>query len=347
LSAGNTSLGGDLGQTLRSGTLENGIGIMNRRCESRHTRGGFTLVELLVVIAIIGILMALVLPAVQSVREAARRVSCANNLRQLGIALLNFESAHRVFPASGWTQAGPGNPDGKYVGWRPLSLQYVEQANLRRLYDYSENWWEGTNVVAAAVRVPLFECPSAGPRVDVLSAVAHDPRPAMTFDNPIATTDYEAIMGVQPSSINQHLPTNLYNSTNRFSVMHRNSRTKSGDIRDGMSHTVMIVECGGRPAVWRMGKLHSEFFNDQGIGWADSEGPFSLDGTNDDGSLEGGPDCTIAMNGRNDNEPYSFHPAGANLLFADGHVQFTADTIDLATMAAICTRAAGELTSLE
>jgi prepilin-type processing-associated H-X9-DG protein len=96
-----------------------------------------------------------------------------------------------------------------------------------------------------------------------------------------------------------------------------------------------------------MGKLHSEFFNDQGIGWADSEGPFSLDGTNDDGSLEGGPDCMIAMNGRNDNEPYSFHPAGANLLFADGHVQFTADTIDLATMAALCTRAAGELTSLE
>src|SRR5262245_61536939 len=102
-----------------------------------RSRSAFTLVELLVVIAIIAVLIALLLPAVQKVREAAARTRCQNNLRQLGLALHNFHDAHQVFPASGWTMAGPGNPSGKYVGWRALSLPYIEQDNLRRLYDVS------------------------------------------------------------------------------------------------------------------------------------------------------------------------------------------------------------------
>ena len=116
-------------------------------------RSAFTLVELLVVLAIIGILIGLLLPAVQSVREAARRVSCQNNLRQLGLALHNFECAHQVFPASGWTTTGPGNPSGKYVGWRPLILPFIEQKGLSDLYDRSLDWWESTNAVSASLRM--------------------------------------------------------------------------------------------------------------------------------------------------------------------------------------------------
>ena len=89
--------------------------------------------------------------------------------------------------------------------------------------------------------------------------------------------------------------------------------------------------------------------NDQGIGWVDSEGPFSLDGSNDDGSLEGctpAGGCHRAMNRRNDNEPYSFHPGGAHFLFADGHVQFLAEQMELLTLAALCTRAAHEVVNL-
>ena len=96
-------------------------------------RAAFTLVELLVVIAIIGVLVALLLPAVQAAREASRRASCQNNLRQVGIALHGFHSAFGVFPASGWTTAGPGNAAGKAVGWRPLVLPYLEQESLQRL----------------------------------------------------------------------------------------------------------------------------------------------------------------------------------------------------------------------
>ncbi len=312
----------------------------------KRPRIGFTLIELLVVIAIIAILIALLVPAVQKVREAAARAECQNNLKQLGLALHSFHDTNQVFPASGWTTAGPGNPAGKYVGWRPLTLPYIEQANLQKLYDFNSNWWEGTNPTSAAVPVKTYQCPSVPQRIEVLSAIAKPPRPAMTFTNPIAPTDYEAIMGVQPASINPHLPVAIYNANNRFSVMSRNSRSKMVFITDGTSSTIMVVECAARPLVFRNGTANPSLSNDQGIGWADSEGPFSFDGAAADGSAEGcGPagGCTYAMNKKNDNEPYSFHSGGGNFLFADGHVQFVTQSVTIPTFSALCTMNAQEI----
>jgi prepilin-type N-terminal cleavage/methylation domain-containing protein/prepilin-type processing-associated H-X9-DG protein len=310
-----------------------------------NNRFAFTLIELMVVVAIIGVLVGILLPAVQAARESARRTQCQNNLRQLGIGLLNFESAHRVFPASGWTQIGPGNPFGTFVGWRTLSLSYLEQSNSLGLYDLRQHWWHSENLKVGYSRIPVFSCPST-PKLPTLAiAVAKPPRPKLSFTQALERSDYEAIMGVRIS-----IDPSKYDAGNRFSVMHRDSRTRFSSIRDGASNTIMVVECAGRPNVVRKGQIRNDLNNDQGLGWVDSESAFSLDGASLDGEHEGcGTDsgCVVAINARNDNEPYSFHVGGAHSLFADGHVAFESNEISLSVMAAKCTREAGEVIETE
>lgn len=313
----------------------------------RH-RSAFTLIELLVVIAIIAILIGLLLPAVQKVREAAARSSCQNNLKQMGLAVQNYHDTYGFFPASGWTKAGTGNPSGKWHSWRTVILPYVEQENIRSIFDLNFHWWEGPNVNAAAFPVKMYQCPTVSLRVPITSAVAKPTpapgRPALTFTNPIAPTDYEAIQGVQHGSINPHLTSPIYDATNRFSIMHRDSKTTFQNISDGASSTIMVVECSSRPLVYRNNVPNYSLTNDQGIGWVDNEGPFSLDGASADGTQEGcGTACNVPMNRKNDNEPFSFHAGGGNFLFGDGHIQFIRESVSIQTLAALCTRAAGEV----
>ena len=300
----------------------------------------FTLVELLVVIAIIGTLVGLLLPGVQAAREAARRIQCQNNLRQTGIALLNFESALRVFPASGWTKPGIGNPAGSYLSWRAVSLGFIEQSNVAASYDLKRDWWHDSNLTMGQAAIAMFRCPSTPEQAPVLSAVAKPPRPALVLTKALATTDYEAVMGVRP----QIDPTK-YDAVNRFSVMHRDSRTKFAQILDGSSNTIMVMETAARPAVYRRGRLRTDIANEQGISWIDSESAYSLDGASADGASEGcglAAGCKSAINARNDNEPYSFHTGGAQALFADGHVTFESESIELLVIAAQITRAASD-----
>jgi prepilin-type N-terminal cleavage/methylation domain-containing protein/prepilin-type processing-associated H-X9-DG protein len=311
--------------------------------QGRTNSHGFTLVELLVVIAIVGSLVAMLFPAVQAARESSRRVACQNNMRQIGIAVLGFESQNAVFPASSWTQAGQGNALGRHVGWRALILPFIEQRNLNDLYDFTINWWEGSNLDTATYPIDLYVCPSVWERSIVAWAPAHDIRPEMSFPKPLAPTDYEAIMGVH-KSIN---PTLYATAAKNRSIMFRNSAIKAAAVRDGLSSTIMVAECAARPLVFRNGNIYPSAAvpNDQGQGWIDNEGSFSLDGASADGTqTQGGPGATpVALNATNENEPYAFHPAGGNFLFADGHVDFINENIQLETLAALCTRAGGEI----
>ncbi len=304
-------------------------------------QAAFTLMELLVTVAMIGLLVALLLPAVQQARAAVARVQCANNMRQIGLALHQFHDAYGVFPAASWTQAEITNPAGKHVGWRAVILPFLEQANLQAAYRFDEDWWSPANLQIGAQTVKIYQCPTTPFRPLVVSAVAHAPRPAMTFPQPLGPTDYEAIMGVQAI-----VDSNLYATAaaNR-SVMFRNSSTKMAGIADGTSQTIMVVECAARPRVYFRGRMSPAHVNDQGQSWVDNEGAFSLDGSTHDGLLQGqGPTISPhALNATNFNEPYSFHSGGANHLFADGHLSFIRENVPLLTFAALVTRCGGEV----
>src|SRR5262245_5180528 len=147
---------------------------MRIRSNSPRSTAGFTLVELLVVIAIIGILVSLLLPAVQQAREVARRMSCANRLKQIGLAGLNYESTHKVFPPA-YITANPGangsafgvsygdeyrnGPSG--FAWGALLLPFVEQQGLYAQFDFNAPCWAPVNAAAAKTKVTVFLCPSA------------------------------------------------------------------------------------------------------------------------------------------------------------------------------------------
>lgn len=302
---------------------------------------GFTLVELLVCLAIMGLLASLLLPAIQAAREAGRRVACQNNLRQLGVGLQSFHDAFQTFPASGWTRIGPGNAQGKYVGWQALMLPFLEQQNVLVLYDRRVHWWEANNLSLGTVQLPIYRCPSSPAGDPLLALVAKPPRPALQLSNSLAQTDYAALMGVR-SIIN---PSLYANPEATRSVLYRNSTTRFADILDGTSHTVMVTECAARPSVFRQRIKRIDLANDQGTGWIDSEGGFSLDGASADGALQGlGNQMTSrAMNATNENEPYSFHTGGCMFLFADGHCSMLSESIELTSLAALCTRSGGEV----
>jgi len=315
-------------------------------------RGGFTLVELLVVIAIIGVLVALLLPAVQAAREAARRMQCTNNLKQLGLALHNFHDVNKVFPASDIELPTSPSVSHKWkASWVPYILPYVEQQAIFQLYRFDRHWADAaTNDHASGPtkqNIKSFLCPSAP---------ARNTRPA---NGGRANTDYAA-------TTEREYPNPFLSAYEASAVMHgdsnfigvlghdvllsvkpatiRKANHRLASITDGTSNTFLVAECAGRNTYWWMGKRQSK--NVANGPWATPAARLQIGGCNPTNynyplstANVAGP---RAINCINHKEIYAFHPSGANVCFADGSVHHLPLNLDLNIAYAMLTRERGE-----
>jgi prepilin-type N-terminal cleavage/methylation domain-containing protein/prepilin-type processing-associated H-X9-DG protein len=300
------------------------------------TRRGFTLVELLVVIAIIAILIGLLLPAVQKVREAASRMQCANNLHQLGLALHGYHDAHGKFPpgqVSGQDLGGlpeAGVTQAVNHGWGPFILPFIEQQALADRYRWDVNVSDPLNQPVTTTQLKIFQCPSAE------SDRFYTAGPSSAYSGKSACTDYAPTWYVDAILVGQGLIDRAGNG-----VLQPNYMTRMNEITDGTSQTILLTEDAGRPRQWRVGRRGPDQTVEGGP-WVAFKSGIILQGSTADGSQRPG---SCAINCTNEREVYSFHPDGANTVFADGSVHFLKAGMSIRTLAALVTRAGGEVVS--
>jgi prepilin-type N-terminal cleavage/methylation domain-containing protein/prepilin-type processing-associated H-X9-DG protein len=309
-----------------------------------NRREAFTLIELLVVIAIIAVLIGLLLPAIQKVREAAARTACTNNLKQIGLGIINFESNNGGLPPSRTTGMGAGAPYYPYQhSWTAALLPYIEQTNSFNLYHYKADWNDPVNYQAIRTNLKIFDCPSTPVQIRADTTIAAAP----------AAGDYHAINAIKcfvgidcfgyvihgcnvPSP-----PPSVVDDPRLVGAMRRDQITRIVAITDGTSNTILAAEDAGRPAFYNQARVM--FDPGKEGGWADPNGAFSIDGANPDGTIPG----PCPLNCSNNSEVYAFHPDGANVVFADGSVHFLHSGIKLCVLAALSTRAGAEKIALE
>ena len=301
-------------------------------------RTALTLIELLVVIAIIGVLIALLLPAVQMAREAARRTSCSNNLKQITLACHKHHDTYGKFPPV-WVQSPFTVPQGKVVqggaGLFAFLLPYIEREDLALLYHWDKRAQGPENQPVAIMQLNLLQCPSA--ESDRWVTIVEDPA-NYNYGGKGACGDYTGVMEIDTRLVDLGL---VDQTTNYQGVLAHNYLTRLADITDGTSQTLLLTECAGRPKLWRAGRAISGIYAPGGA-WISGTTTFGQ-GSTPDGTAQPGP---CAINCSNNREVYSFHSGGANAAFADGSIHFLQAGIDIRIFARLVTRAGGEVATV-
>jgi prepilin-type N-terminal cleavage/methylation domain-containing protein/prepilin-type processing-associated H-X9-DG protein len=334
---------------------------------NRRLHRGFTLIELLVVIAIIAVLIGLLLPAVQKVREAANRMKCSNNLKQLGLALHNYLSTYDSFPP-GNTVSGPFATNGCFIGptagnfagapWSVLILPYIEQDNVYKQLNFTDrfpNSINHTNAVGKSnfdvlktVALPVFKCPSDGGRPSWLNpANVFDPTPPCPQpmipnylgcmgggDPPVGSPARGAPIGNTAACISANAVGGVYAHTVfRNGLLGINSKTGSRDATDGLSNTVLVGESyyyqlEWLRAWWTSGSYNANRFTGPGMLVGLSEPINSGKQLNDlFPNAPGFIPNTAAQRALS-----SYHAGGAQVCLADGSVRFLSDNMNLTTL---------------
>ncbi|HEX3599660.1 MAG TPA: DUF1559 domain-containing protein [Lacipirellulaceae bacterium] len=309
----------------------------------------FTLVELLVVIAIIGILVALLLPAIQAAREAARRTQCLNNLKQMGLAVLNYESSNRFFPRGRWNldPADTGKhtvtdrPAAKSndASWAVIVLPFAEEQSIAAQYSLKKEWFNLDNRPSISSALKIFVCPSV-PEVSRPDIVFNtDPKPAAGdygCSNGVGRNAWiaHAELGAYPGDVSGGEDNPQVIGVMTKALLRQPCRVK--DITDGTSKTILIAEDAGRPDTYTDGRLGDSTGKQlpvvSGTGWADPDSGFTVA-------------HEPVINHRNDSEIYAFHSGGAQACFADGSTRFLSSALDTVVGIGLVTRAGGELTT--
>lgn len=332
-------------------------------------RRGFTLIELLVVIAIIAILIGLLLPAVQKIREAANRMKCSNNMKQIGLALHNFHDVNGYLPPYGWDFGAQPNPPYGTQGHSYLGmiLPYMEQDNAYKILRADRTVADPVNLPpnygtnpAGATTVPSYLCPST-PRRQI------DYGPyfvSIGFPNMgsmiLGGTDYAAVRGFQGTFQNScappALPSNDCGAMGNKGVTVGATMTLSSGmnnfatITDGLSNTILVGEDAGRMQVYAKGKPIMPNGPGQvgwtlNAAWADYNTAIRVRGFDTStGTVPDGGCCVINCN--NVNQFYAFHPGGINVLRGDGSVVFLRETTAPGVLAALVSRDGGEVFTL-